>query len=199
MQHCKPALSLAVPFLAGVSILCAAAAPAPPSAAKVRQVVADFFANVPGYRDGDLIDRAQVEVLMKQLKAIGYQAPQPEAIVARVPEPDEWLVAELRTPAGRALMRQIARYPGAYDRLDRLSAMPHGKQTIHDLERGPDGYKLLEYLTMAKGGREMGKMLSRTPTGANFNRPTGRIYTADALLRELDKAGQPVKGRGART
>jgi len=198
MQRSKPALPLVV-LLAAASILSAAPPPAPPSAAKVRQVVADFFAKMPPYREGDLIDRAQVEVLLKQLKAIGCQIPQPEAIASRVPDPGEWLVAELRTPAGRALMRQVARYPGAYDRLDRLSTMPQGKQTIRDLVRGPDGYKMIEYLSTQKGGREMGKMLSRAPGAPDFNRPTGRIYTADALLKELEKPSQPVKGRDART
>ena len=196
MQHSKAALAIVI-FLAAASMLCAA--PTPPSAAKVRQVIVDFFGKVPGYRDGDLIDRAQVDAVLAQLKASGRPVPQPEAISARVLEPGQWLVSELRTPAGRALMRRIARYPGAYDRLDRLSSMPQGKQTIRDLVRGPDGYKMIEYMTTQKGGREMGKMLSRGPGAADFNRPTGRIYTVDGLLAELEKAIPPVKGRGGRT
>lgn len=194
MQLSKAAFTLAI-LLAGASVVCAA--PASLSPAKVRQVVTDFFGKVPGYRDGDLIDRAQVEAVLAKLKASGCRVPQPEAIAARVLEAGEWLVSELRTPAGRALMRRIARYPGAYDRLDRLSSMPQGKQTIRDLVRGPDGYKMIEYMTTQKGGREMGKMLSRG--SADFNRPTGRIYTVEGLLAEIEKAIQPVKGRDGRT
>ena len=55
----------------------------------------------------------------------------------------------------------------------------------YDLIRGPGGEKLIEYMTTAAGGKELGKQLSQDPNGANFNAPTGRIYTVPDLLKYL--------------
>jgi len=82
-------------------------------------------------------------------------------------------------------MRQISKYPGAYDRMDHLSQLPRGQRMLGDLVKGPDGYKMIEYMATAKGGQQLGKMLSETPKGHHFNRPTGRIYTAEQLLAQL--------------
>jgi hypothetical protein len=85
-------------------------------------------------------------------------------------------------------MRRIAKYPEAFDRLDRLSRLPHGKQTIRDLIKGPGGDKMIQYLTTTPGGKETGKMLSEAPKGAKFNASTGRIYTVDLLLQHVKKS-----------
>ena len=96
-------------------------------------------------------------------------------------------------------MRQISSYPNAYDLLDRLSRLPRGRQTVRDLIRGPDGYKMLQYMTTSAGGRQMGKQLSNSPGAGKFNEPTGRIYTAEDLLRRLEQsraaAAKPRKSR----
>jgi hypothetical protein len=102
-----------------------------------------------------------------------------------VPAGNDYLVQRLRTPRGRQFMRRIANYPGAYDRLDRLSWLPYGKQTVQDLIQKKGGEDMIKYITTAPGGNELGKMLSNAPKGANFNQPTGRIYTAALLLARL--------------
>ena len=52
---------------------------------------------------------------------------------------------------------------------------------------------MIEYMTQSRGGRELGKMLSKAPNGADFNQPTGRIYTLDGLLAQLKKSCQAEK------
>jgi len=156
-----------------------------PSLDRVEETVERFFEGQRGYGPGEIISQSQVRDLFVELRRIGWIVPRQDEILGLVPEDSELLVRELRTPDGRKFARQISRYPGAYDRLDRLVHMPTGKSILQRLVKGPDGYKLLQYMTTAPGGSELGRMLSGTPTGRDFNKPTGRIYTAASLLEAL--------------
>jgi hypothetical protein len=82
-------------------------------------------------------------------------------------------------------MRKIARLPGAYSRLDRLSTIPRGKTIVRDLIRQPDGHKFIEYLATTQGGHNLGGMMDHARKGVDLNKPTGRIYTADDLVGVL--------------
>ena len=139
-------------------------------------------------REDDLITREDVEPLLAQLQAMGLPLADRADILRRIPAKGEFLVEQLSTPKGRQFMRGIAQYPDGYDRLDRLSRLPRGEQTVRDLIKGPGGPSLIKYMTTSKGGRELGKMLSQGPHGANFNAPTGRIYTAAMLLDRLKQS-----------
>jgi hypothetical protein len=168
--------------------LVAEADPPKPSPAQLRAAVVRFFAEQPDYQAGDLITRSQAKSLLDVLEGMGFQPDDAVEILARVPADGDYLVAVLHAPAGRRFMRQVSSFPGGYDRLDHLSRMPHGRQTIEDLIHGPDGYKMIEYMTAAPGGRALGKMLSRGPDKVPFNKPTGRIYTAEALWQSLERS-----------
>ncbi|MBU4272528.1 MAG: hypothetical protein KKE86_05480 [Planctomycetes bacterium] len=162
--------------------------PIPPFFAEIRQTVLGYFKDQPNYRPGDLITRKKVEPLLVRLQEMGLPLPEKKEILDAVPVEGEFLAGQLSTPAGWKFMRQISRYPDAYDRLDRLSRLPRGRQTVRDLIRGPDGYKMIEYMTTAAGGKELGKMLSNSPNGKKFNAPTGRVYTAEILLERLEQS-----------
>jgi len=174
-----------------------------PSVAKVQETVTQYFAGLPDYQEGQLIVRSEAQGALLRLERLGWKVPQSAELLAKVPEEGELLATELRSPEGKKFMSKSAKFPLSYDRIDRLIRLPHGPQTLHDLIRGPDGYKMIEYMTTASGGREMGKMLSKARGGADFNQPTGRIYTAAALLDHLKKAhsaatkppAKPQKGR----
>jgi hypothetical protein len=172
-----------------------------PSSSEIRKAVLRYFQAQPDYRPGDLITQDQVEPLLVQLKYMGLPLSNPKQILEKVPVKDEFLAEQFRAPGGRQFMRDISGYCGGYDRLDRLSRLPHGKQTIRDLIRGPDGYKMIEYMTTAPGGQVLGDQLSNAPQAGDFNANTGRIYTADMLLRRLEQARvaalQPAKKQGA--
>lgn len=159
-----------------------------PSFVKIQQTVLDYFKDQPNYRPGDLITRKKVEPLLVRLREMGLPLPEKKKILDAVPIEGEFLAKQLSTRAGRKFMRQISRYPDAYDRLDRLSRLPHGQQTVRDLIRGPDGYIMIEYMTTAAGGKELGKMLSNSPNGKKFNTPTGRVYTAKILQKRLERS-----------
>jgi hypothetical protein len=97
------------------------------------------------------------------------------------------LARQWSTVAGRKFMRKIARHQGAYARLDRLTSIPRGKAIVRDLIHQPQGDKFIEYLATTKSGRNLGGMLSDVPGGADLNKPTGRIYTAEDLIAELKR------------
>jgi hypothetical protein len=181
------ALGLTVCWSTGVAR--AATEPKPlPSLSEVRELVLRHFALLPDHRPGDIIARSEVAPLFPQLERLGWTVIDRKLILRKVPADSDYLIRKLRTRRGRKFMRRIADYPNAYDRLDRLSWLPHGKQTVHDLIYKTGGDEMIKYLTTASGGKELGKMLSNAPKGANFNKPTGRIYTVKMLLEQLEKS-----------
>jgi hypothetical protein len=191
MRRQRTLLSFAI-VLSLQTFVAAAGEPFPtpkpiPALSDLRQAVVRYFEAQPGYRPGDLITQDQVEPLLVKLKWMGLPLPNPKLIVEKVPVKNEFLAEQFRTPNGRKFMRDISGYTGGYDRLDRLSRLPHGKQTIRDLIRGPDGYKMIEYMTTAPGGTMLGEQLSNAPGAGDFNAKTGRIYTAEILLRRLEQ------------
>jgi hypothetical protein len=177
------------------------AKPIPPFA-EVSQVVQRHFGTKPDYRSGDLITRDDVEPLLNRIMRMGLPLSDAKRILEGVPAKDGFLAQQLATPGGRKFMRRISGYPNAYDRLDRLSRLPRGQKIVRELIKGPGGEKMIEYMTTARGGKELGRMLSDGPNGADFNSPTGRIYTADLLLASLKqchaaalKAAKKAPGR----
>jgi len=166
-----------------------------PTWEKVRQLVATELQREAGYQPGDLIVRSQVRAIFAQLKAIGWEVPRQSQIIDQTLDDGDFVAQTLRNSDGRGLMRQIQRYPQGYDRLDRLARMPHGQQNVAALVRGPDGYKLIQYMTSVQGGKSLGASLAKGPQGADFNRPTGRIYTAEALVARLRQSYPAPPGK----
>jgi hypothetical protein len=168
-----------------------------PKFEKIEAAVWQYFQSQGNFQASMLITKEQVEPLLGGLARMGFNLSDTKSILDKLPAGDEFLVKELYSPAGRKFMQSIAKYPDAYDRLDRLSRLPHGKQTIRDLVKGPDGYKMIQYMTTAPGGKEMGKMLSNAPLGTDFNKPTGRIYTVPMLLTRLQDQYRSMEKKSA--
>jgi hypothetical protein len=168
----------------------ASAADSIPSFDAITRVVESRLASQRDYKPGDIISRDQVQQILDHLARLGWPVPQREKLLDETLPPGDFLVQRLRTEAGRILMRRIARDPLGYDRLDRLSRMAQGPPTIDMLIASPGGYQLIDYLTSTPEGLETGRLLSQAPGGTDFNKPTGRIYTADDLLRKLRKRYQ---------
>jgi hypothetical protein len=165
-----------------------AAKPKLPQFTAVRAVVEKHFAAQRGYLPGDLISQSDWDAIAKQLDRLGWKPSDAPQIRSGLLPDKSFLIQKSRSPDGRDFMRQVARSPQGYDRLEHLSRIPNGEPTISRLIDGPDGYKLLEYMATAPGGRELGTMLSVDEGGANFNKATGRLYTADALLQQLQES-----------
>jgi hypothetical protein len=163
-----------------------------PSPAVVKTIVEQTLAKDRDYRPGDLLSQGRAAVVFAQLKAAGWDVPHSRVILARIPADNEFVVRALSTKKGVAFMRSVSAMSGGYDRVDRLSRLPNGQQLVERLINGPDGYKLIAYLTDSRGGQELGTMLGHTGQGVDFNRPTGRIYTAKQLLEVLEKLHSAV-------
>jgi len=158
-----------------------------PTFEAIEGVLGRYFQTLSEYQPGDIITRSQVESALDAVTALGWKLTGRDQIIQDTLPDSAFLPRSLRTEKGREFMKHIKRDPGAYDRLDRLSAMPHGRETVLALIRGPEGWKMIDYMTRTPGGKNLGVQLSHAPTGHDFNKPTGRIYTADALLARLRK------------
>ena len=139
------------------------------------------------YEKNDIITRDQIAPVLKRFKARGWELKDSRKLSDRLLSPVDYMVRQLRSKQGLRFMRRIKRYKGGYDRVDRLRKMPYGNRRIRELITTPDGYKLIQYMTTTKYGLNLGKQLSKGVNGANFNKPTGRIYTVDVLVEELQK------------
>jgi len=155
-----------------------------PTFLEVEAVTRKYFADKRLQND-DLLSKGDVRPLFAELARHGWQVADSEAIVKQFLDDKYYLVSMFRRGAGRDFAHACARYPGGYDRLDRLSRMPHGNTFIEGLIAGPDGYKMIEYMTETPGGSVLGMQVSNAPKGRNFNQPTGRIYTSTELLMRL--------------
>lgn len=52
------------------------------------------------------------------------------------------------------------------------------------------GYKLIETSATTRNGKALGKVLAKSPDGADFDNPTGRIYTLGMLLAYFEQVYQ---------
>lgn len=156
-----------------------------PEFVHIEQAVRAHFKSLPDFQAGDIITRGQVEPLLRQEKLLGWLGTERRAILDHLLQDDDYLVAELRSPAGRDFVPQIAQYPNGLDRLDRLSRLNNGKKALQNVLRARDGYKLIETLATTPNGKALGKSLAKSPSGVDFNKPTGRIYTVDMLVAQL--------------
>ena len=134
----------------------------------------------------DLITREQTEQLFAEIDELGWKIRDSRELLARIPSESEFFVRQLLgSKKGRSFMRDVAPMPLGYDRVDRISHLDRGHQFVRDMVKGPYGYKFIEYLTETRYGKNMGRQLQDAPDGAGFNKPTGRIYTAEQLLPVL--------------
>jgi hypothetical protein len=167
-------------------IIAAAAQPSGvPNVNSVTRAVQAYFASLPDYQPGDLITRSQIERVLTKLDDAGTAVPNADKIAERGLADDSFIARELSTPSGKKFMRKLARSPGTFAHLDRLSTIPRGEKLVRDLIRDKDGDKMIEYLATTKGGQKMGSMMAGVQGGTNLNQPTGRIYTVADLVAAL--------------
>jgi hypothetical protein len=143
------------------------------------------------YRPGDLLSQSDVKTVFISLKDAGWSVPGAKQIVELALPDQDFLVKTLRSESGQRFMRQANKYELAFDWLDRLARLPYGKQTITDTLKVPDGYKLIEhYAKPSEKHNNLAEILpndqnGRRPTGKDFDKPTGRIYTEEQLIERL--------------
>ncbi len=162
-----------------------ASEPQRPKFDQVATTVTNYLRSQPNYQDGDLVSQKQVAAALDAVADLGWKVPDRDQIEQRALADGSFLATQLSTPAGRKFMRKIASKPGAYQRLDQLSTISRGERTVRDLVQKKGGDEFIEYLATTSSGRNFGRMMARTKNGVDLNKPTGRIYTANDLLKAL--------------
>ena len=164
-----------------------------PEFPQIEKAAAEYFAKLPDYQPGGVITRPEAEGFFASLETLGWNPDNRQEILAKVPPPDDFLVEELRTRSGKKFMGRIATYPEALDRLDRLSQLAYGKRHVKGLVNGRGGDQWIKYITTDKRGIELSRSMSRAKNGADFDKPTGRVYTVQMLLDELEASHKKAK------
>jgi hypothetical protein len=147
-----------------------------------------YFAEIPGLHVNCLITQSQVEPLWNTLAKIKWHVPveNRDELMALIPTEKEYMVQQLHTAKGYKFMRNVAvKYPEIYDRLDMLSRMGGGgKPAVSGLIAAPDAAQTVKYMFSKYGKRSWAAML---PERGKFDKPTGRIYTAEELKSRLQQ------------
>ncbi|HUG17330.1 MAG TPA: hypothetical protein VMM56_00030 [Planctomycetaceae bacterium] len=140
------------------------------------------------YKAGDLLTWEDVKPYIEQLKENGIEIPDEENLPAMfLPEGDR-VVKMLRTRKGTIFMRNLTKAGGKYDMVDRFRKLPRGYTMLQTMIDTPKGHQLLADMVTAKTGKGTAQQLTRSPEGKDFDKPTGLIYTEDALLDFLKAA-----------
>ncbi len=156
----------------------------------VRRELADYFRQKKGYEPGDLITRKDVEAVLKRLASRGYQPRDAKQIIEASLSESDFLVQLLGGTRGRKFMRKVKKESLIYDRLDRIAQVPQGKRTLSDLIKLPDAHRYAP-VRPARGIPTLLDLLpkrrsSRTRSIKDYDKPTGKIYTAKQLQERLE-------------
>lgn len=162
---------------------------ADPSASQIKQAVSAYFGNVPDYQPGDLISQKDAKLVIEEMANQGWQVPQSKALLNNVLSPDAPLVGLLSTKSGKRLMRKVSSYKLVYDRMDRVSRVSGGQRMLHDLAKLPDGERYVK-MQPAAAVPDMLDLLPKKKSGRkrsikDYSKPTGRVYTEEALAKRI--------------
>jgi hypothetical protein len=89
--------------------------------------------------------------------------------------------------------------PDTYDRLERLSRMPYGRLTVRRLIARDKGPAVINYLAADPDGIKASELQGRNIKSRDFERRTGRIYTAELLLKRLKQSHAAAQQRQMET
>lgn len=160
---------------------------------QVKQLVAQHFQSLPGYRPGDIISQSEVEAVLKQLAAYGFQPEDSQEIIADTLPDSSSLVTLLRSPRGRKYMSKVNGYTLIYDRLDRVTRVSSGVTTLDMLIRLPNGEKFSHLKSqLPKGVPDILDLMPKKGNGLvrsikDYEKPTGRIYSEADLVKRLGR------------
>lgn len=163
-----------------------------PSFAKAEGIVRRHFQTLTGYQSGDLISRSQVEPVFDALERLGWKVGDRAEILNSVLPDGSYLVQQFRSDKGQPFMRKVSGERLAYDRLDQISRMPGGKLMIQDFLR----FRNSELSLSSKSPLDISRIArlqpkenrSGAPSEADLDKPTGRLYTVDALVARLEQS-----------
>lgn len=156
-----------------------------PTMAQVIQAAKTEIGSWENYQAGDLISREQGRKLITAISKLGWQPSNEDEILSKVPEAKDPLCELLLTDKGRPFMRRVLKMPQGIDRVDNMMKLPNGRSLVKQLLNDKGGDQLIEYMTTSEGGKNLGKMLGKE-AHVDFNKATGRLYTAKSVLLEVE-------------
>jgi hypothetical protein len=170
----------------------------------VEELVNDHFAARKDFRRSDLISKRDVTPIFASLKNAGWQVADEADILALILDEGSAVVRTLRTRDGQQFMRKVAGYRLIYDRLDRITRESGGQRLVADLVKLPDAQRYAK-MKPQRGVPSMLEFLPKKKSGkrrrvADYDKPTGRIYTIEAFLERLQESHTQAKkkARGER-
>ena len=181
----------------GAGLIQAAEKKSRPAFDKVRSTVQRHFENLNAYKSGDIISKDEVRPVFQKLNKLGWKVKDEKKILEDTLDSSHVVVKTLRTRDGRRFMRKVSGERLIYDRLDRISHESGGQRLIRDLPKLPDASRyaknkrpravpgLLDLLPKKRSGK--------TRRIDEYNKPTGRIYTEDDLIKRLKKSYDAAK------
>ncbi|MBW3600971.1 MAG: hypothetical protein KY475_27360 [Planctomycetes bacterium] len=161
-----------------------------PEFAQIRALIESHFKNKSEFDRGDLITRGDAAPVLQEIEALGWKGVAQSAAAKNLLDDNEFLARELRSAPGKRFLRRASSYRLIYDRLDRISRAPGGPALIHDLIRLPDGHRYAKS-DPGRGIPSLTDLLPKNRSGktarvADLDKPTGRIYTLDDFLKQLE-------------
>ena len=181
------ALAGAVPALQPIQAEETAPSKSPPPLTRkaIEELVSRNLRNDPLYMAGDAICQSDVEPIFNELLERGYRSPDTEGLYDSFLSANDKFIKALRTPEGRMFMRSVAKLPGAYDRLERLSWSNTGRALLAEMIASADGKKAVEHILSDEGAQLVEGLLAQDPRGQDFRLPTGKVHTANELIDHL--------------
>jgi len=156
---------------------------------QLRGIIQEKLAKSPYYSPGFLISHRDVEPIFNFLLEKGVTiAEDHEELYDSILPDNSQLVRLLRTPKGREFQKKLAGDAAAYNRLERLSWHGDGRKVIEGYLDSKDGLAKFQTLKTAADVGKLSKSLAADSRTADFALPTGRIHTADELLKSLEQA-----------
>lgn len=185
-----PALTFACSILL-VSSTRSASGNEVPSWDKVEQIVLRYFDSAWDKEHVHFMTQGHAKTVFTQLEQLGWRIEDPKSLMKDIPADSEFLIQQLASPQGQAMLKHLPDEKLLYDRLDRLIQRPGGRRLVRDLIRLPDGYRYAKS-KRPRGVPAMKEFLPKTSKGKdakieNYNKPTGRIYTLELFLDRLRK------------
>ena len=161
--------------------------PTAPKTAELQAFVLKSLEGMPDFHPDGLLTRGQATRAVAMLEAKGWTTDKKDDLLKRTLPDDDILVRQLNDPAGKKFLEKIGKVDGSIDRVDRLARMPQGETNINDLIRKvPNGHEWITSMLNTPHGRRMAQRLESAKGGADFNEPTGRIYTVRDFVDALD-------------
>jgi hypothetical protein len=154
----------------------------------------------PDYVSGDLLTRADVEPIFNELIELGIPpSTGDDGLYNPYLRDDDYLATLLRSPQGRALMREVAVLRGAYDFLERLSWLPAGRSWLRQLAADPNGAKLVADMMTEDGLKKIADAVGNNADARNLSLPTGRVHTEAELLVRLQRMLESQSRKSAKS